>query len=489
VRARHVQALAALTVLAAILRFSTLSVQSYWFDEAVTVGLVKSSLGHMLSSIGGSESTPPLYYVLAWLWSHVFGTSEAGLRSLSALAGTAFVPVAYAVAATLASRRVALTIAALAAVNPLLIWYSQEARSYSLLVLLSALSFLLFARMLQRPEARTLVVWTVVSALALATHYFAGFLILPQAIWLIVRWPDRRQPAIAAGALVIVAGALVPLLVEQRSRELTSFIAAQSLLGRLLRVPKQFLIGYDAPIDTVLAIVAACLAAVGLWLLYAHGVERERRTARIAIVIAAAGVGIPLLLALCGADYLDTRNVLGAWLPALLLPALGFGARHAGRSGGLAALGLGGVMLFVTIAIWVNPSYQRDDNRGLARALGPATVPRAIVVTPAFAPTALRVYMKPFSIPTVAGLPVQEIDLVALPVRSAGLTKPATPPRVVPATPPGPGMKLVEKRFAKTYTLLRYRSPTIVPVTISGLVAEHLDPRVPNVMYQTPPPR
>ena len=46
-RARHVQALAALTVLAAILRFSTLSVQSYWFDEAVTVGLVKSSLGHM----------------------------------------------------------------------------------------------------------------------------------------------------------------------------------------------------------------------------------------------------------------------------------------------------------------------------------------------------------------------------------------------------------------------------------------------------------
>ena len=181
-RARHVQALAALTVLAAVLRFSTLDVQSYWFDEAVTVGLVKSSFGHMLSRIGGSESTPPLYYAIAWVWSRVFGSGEVGLRSLSALAGTAFVPVAYAAAATVASKRVALTIAALATVNPLLIWYSQEARSYSLLLLLASLSFLLFVRMLRAPDTRTLAAWTVVSALALATHYFAGFLILPKAI-------------------------------------------------------------------------------------------------------------------------------------------------------------------------------------------------------------------------------------------------------------------------------------------------------------------
>jgi 4-amino-4-deoxy-L-arabinose transferase-like glycosyltransferase len=484
VRARHVQALAALTVLAAILRFSTLSVQSYWFDEAVTVGLVKSGFGHMLSSIGGSESTPPLYYILAWAWSHVFGTSEAGLRSLSALAGTAFVPVAYAVAATLASRRVAFTIAALATVNPLLIWYSQEARSYSLLVLLSALSLLLFARMLQRPDGRTLVAWTVVSALALATHYFAGFLLLPQAVWLILRWPDRRKPLLAAGALVLVAGALVPLLVEQRSRELASFITAQSLLGRLLRVPKQFLIGYDAPHDTALAVAAACLAALGLWLAYARGVERERRAARICIVVAAAGVGIPLLLALLGADYLDTRNVLGAWLPALLLPALGFGARNTGRSGLLAAAGLGAIMLFVSVVVWVNPHYQRDDNRGLAHALGPATVPRAIVSTPAFAPKALGVYMRqPLLVPTQQGLSVREVDLVALPVRSAGLTQAEKPPRTVPP-PPAPGMVLVERRFAKTYSLVRYRSPTPVGVTVGGLLGERLDPRVPSVVYQ-----
>jgi 4-amino-4-deoxy-L-arabinose transferase-like glycosyltransferase len=486
VRARHVQALAALTVLAAILRFSTLDVQSYWFDEAVTVGLVKSSFGHMLSKIGGSESTPPLYYMLAWLWARVFGSGEVGLRSLSALAGTAFVPVAYTAAATLASRRAGVIIAGLAAVSPLLIWYSQEARSYALLLLLASVSFLLFARALADPRPRTLAAWTVASALALATHYFAGFLILPEAIWLLVRWPDRRQPALATAALVAVAGALVPLLVQQRRMELTSFITAQSIAGRVLRVPKQYLISYDSPSDTVLGILAACLVAYGLWLAYTRAVERERRAAFICLLVALFGIGLPVLLAVFGADYLDTRNVLGAWLPALLVPSIGFGARHSGRSGVLAAIALGAIGLSVSIAVWANPRFQRDDNRGLAHALGKVTVPRAIVVTPVFAPTGLGAYVQHYTIPRGQGVVVREVDLAALPVRGAGLTSAASPPRTVPPSPPAPGMKLVERKFTDTYTLLRYRSPTPVPVSLGTLFAFRLDPRAASVMYQAP---
>ncbi|MGZ4201202.1 MAG: glycosyltransferase family 39 protein [Thermoleophilaceae bacterium] len=483
-RARHVQALAALTVLAAILRFSTLHVQSYWFDEAVTVGLVKSSFGHMLSRIGGSESTPPLYYAIAWVWTRVFGDGEFGLRSLSALAGTAFIPVAYAAAAELASRRVALVVAGLATVNPLLIWYSQEARSYALLLLLGSLSFLLFARMLSAPRPRTLAAWTVVSALALATHYFAGFLILPEAVWLLLRWRDRRQPALAIVALIAVAGALLPLLLKQRRLDLASFISGQSLIGRVLRVPKQFAIGYSAPVDTVLAIAAACLLLLGLWLAYARTIGKERHAARVCLIVAGVGIGVPLVMALAGADYLDTRNVLAAWLPAMMLPALGFGARNTGRTGTLAALALGAIGLFVTIAVWVNPTYQRDDNRGLARALGPATVPRAIVVTPVYAPTTLRVYMSPFSLPGPARpLRVQEIDIAALPLRSAGVSGRQGPPRLQGAASVQ-GIPLVERRFARGYTLLRYRAPTPVLVTGPVLSSLKLDPRSAAVLYQ-----
>ena len=171
----------ALTLVAAALRFSTLDVQSFWHDEAVTAHrILQHSLFATLGKIPGSEDTPPLYYLLAWLWTRVFGISEVGLRSLSALIGTATVPVAFLAMRTLTPRRApALATAALAAVSPVLVWYSQEARAYILLVLLGALSFLFFLRALRGRSRRDLLWWAISSALALCTHYFAVFLLLP----------------------------------------------------------------------------------------------------------------------------------------------------------------------------------------------------------------------------------------------------------------------------------------------------------------------
>ena len=91
----------------------------------------------MLSTIARTESTPPLYYALAWLWAKLFGHGEAGLRSLSAVVGTLTVPVAWRAGGELfGAARAGLVAAALVAVNPYFVWYSQEARSYSLLVLM-----------------------------------------------------------------------------------------------------------------------------------------------------------------------------------------------------------------------------------------------------------------------------------------------------------------------------------------------------------------
>ena len=165
---RHLAALLAVMALGAALRFSTLTLQSYSLDEAVTVGLLHQSLRGMLAAIPHSEATPPLYYIIAWGWSKLFGTGEIALRSLSALLGTAAIPATYAAARSLISRRGALIAAAFVAVSPLLVWYSQEARAYVLLSLLGALSLLFFVRGLQRGH-RALVWWSVVSMLALAT--------------------------------------------------------------------------------------------------------------------------------------------------------------------------------------------------------------------------------------------------------------------------------------------------------------------------------
>src|SRR4051812_13368430 len=181
----------ALTIAAALLRFATIDVQSYWFDEALTAKLVGMPFGDMLSRIPDTELTPPLYYVVAWPWAHVFGSHEAALRSLSALLGVAVVPVAYLVGRELIGRGAGLVAAALVAFNPLLVWYSQEARPYSLLVLLSALSLLFFARAVRRRAARDLWWWAALSALALLTHYFAAFLVVPEGLWLVWIWRPR----------------------------------------------------------------------------------------------------------------------------------------------------------------------------------------------------------------------------------------------------------------------------------------------------------
>src|SRR5207302_2742076 len=69
----------------AAIRFSTLDLQSFWVDEGNTVHLLRMDFGSMFSGALDGEQTPPLYYVLAWLWTRPFGTGEVGLRSLSAL--------------------------------------------------------------------------------------------------------------------------------------------------------------------------------------------------------------------------------------------------------------------------------------------------------------------------------------------------------------------------------------------------------------------
>src|ERR1019366_4120160 len=102
--------LVALTAAGAALRFSTLGVQSFWLDEAVTHSLVTRSLSSMLSAIPHSESTPPLYYLLAWIWVRIFGAGEAGLRSLSAVFGTATIVLLALIARRLAGNRAALAV-------------------------------------------------------------------------------------------------------------------------------------------------------------------------------------------------------------------------------------------------------------------------------------------------------------------------------------------------------------------------------------------
>src|SRR3954447_13205266 len=213
-RSRAFWIVAGLTLLGAVLRFATLGVQAYHHDEMVTASrILRGGFGHAMDAVGFSESAPPLYYALAWVWTQLTGTGELGLRSLSALAGVATVPVVYLIGLELRGRRAGLVAAALVAVNPMALWYSQEARAYALLVLLGAVSLLYCVRALRRGSRRDFVLWGVASGLALATHYFAIFPVAAEAIWLLRR--RGRESAPGLGVIACFGLALTPLVIHQ----------------------------------------------------------------------------------------------------------------------------------------------------------------------------------------------------------------------------------------------------------------------------------
>src|SRR5215212_10158008 len=435
-------ALAALTGLAALLRFSTLDLQSYWFDESVTVSLVRLDLGGMLERIPASESTPPLYYLLAWLWSKAFGSGEAGLRSLSALLGAATVPLAYAAARELCSRRVGLAVAAL-----------------------TTSSLWAFARFVRRPSGAAAAAWGAASALALLSHYFALFVVAAEAAWLVAAPGSRRRALPALAAVAVVAGALVPLAEHQRSLELASFISGDPLGFRLARAGKNLLVGFDSPLERELAVLAIAITVAGAAAAWAWTRGRERSGARIAAVVGGTALVLTLVLAVAGADYIDSRNLLVAWLPLMVVVAAGL-ART--RVGVVALTLLALVGLAAVIGVALEPSWQREDWRGMARALPPPTGPR-VILTPALGRRPLELYLPRLSELPQSGRPVKEIALLYPVRRKPGEEHPLPPPR--PATPAAAGFSPVERRFESSYTLLLFRAPKPLPFGVPGALA------------------
>jgi 4-amino-4-deoxy-L-arabinose transferase-like glycosyltransferase len=411
-----VAAVVALTVLAAAVRFASLGVQSYWGDEALTVAETRRPFDEMLGLVFGQETTPPLYFILAWGWAKVFGFGEEGLRSLSALAGTAMVPVAYRAAARLFSARAGVTTAALAAVNPFLIWYSQEARAYALYLTLAALSFLCFIAVLQSHEVRWAVSWGVVSALALTSHFFAVFLVGPEALWLLLATRGHRVAfavRLAVSGVAATGCALLPVALADRAHG-TTWISHVPVVERIGRTAGEFAAGplarwswFGQGLVMFAGLTAIGLAALGL------GMRREqRRSAVLALVIGGLALAIPLSMAVLGADYVNPRNVAAAWLPLTVVAAAGLATRRAGRLGALGAAILCACSLAATLAVGVRSDLQRPNWRAVAADIG-ATASTRAVIADATGAEPLRLYLPDVTRHAAASrIVIEEIVLV-----------------------------------------------------------------------------
>ena len=468
--------LAALTVAAGVLRFATIDVQSLWGDEAATVLLLRKGLGDMLSSLPGSESAPPLYYVLAWCWAHVFGTGAIGVRSFSALVGTLTVPVAY-LAGSAASRRVGLWAAAVAACSPLTFYYAQETRAYALLVLLAGLGLAVWQRAMDDPSRGRLAAWAAVGGLSLLTHYFALFLVVPEAVALVRRVGLRRVAGELLG-LAVVGAALLPLALRQRRDGKSAWIETTSLASRMGQVPKQFLVGLDGPAEILTALAAAALAAAAVALLLRRGDARERRVAAGAAWVAGVGLALPLALSVTKAvDVFNGRNVVEAWVPAAVVVAAGLGAARARWAGAALGTALCALSLGVVGGVLADPGVQRDDWRGVSEALRAASPSsERLVAGPANEDGPFAVYLpgsrQAGRSGTDATWRTRELALVALRVRR---TARSSLPPPAPAHAPR-GFRLMGRTTTKTYMVTLYAAPRPVAVRTRDLAADLGDP-------------
>ena len=368
--------LLAIIAVGALVRFATLD-QGIWSDENLAVQVLTLPFSEMLPRIEVAETNPPLYFLIVAPWERVFGDGEFALRSLSALCGIAMIPVVYAAASVLSSRRAGLIAAGLTSASPFLIWYSQEVRPYGLFALLSALSFLGFAMVLRERGARWLWVWAIASALSIATHYLGVLLFgVEVAVLLWAARESRAEVGLASATVVVTGLALLPLAMAQRG--LTQWIPDIDFGERLAQIPQHFLVGMSQPWGFIGPLAVAVVAAVIVFG-FARSDDRSLRAASLGGGVFAAGIAVLLIGAAADNDVINTRNLIGLWAPfavmiSALLAAPAMGRLGLGLAAALCALGIG-------LAIWTANTAEtaRPDWDEVAGTIGGSDEGRVIL--------------------------------------------------------------------------------------------------------------
>jgi len=209
----------ALLGLAFAVRSQNLTYHSFWFDEAMSVHWARSEVTRIIQVSMNlvEDRLPPLYYLLLHAWRLVCGDGEVAYRFPSVLLGVLLVAVTYRLVRSLFGRPVALLSGALVALNPFLIWYSQEARMYALAAFIAACttwSFVAALRALARRQSG-LPSWgayTVCAVVGMYTHLYTALVVPAHGLYLLLTRPRvHRIWLYFLGSLVMTTLLISPL--------------------------------------------------------------------------------------------------------------------------------------------------------------------------------------------------------------------------------------------------------------------------------------
>lgn len=401
-------------LLATLLRFHLLGAQSFWNDEGNSARLSERSIPAIVQGTA-SDVHPPLYYLALRGWRELLGETEFGLRALSAYAGVLTVAAVMALVrpgkiaprhkdgetqdlpggGLAPARPRELTLAAsavaglLVAVNPVLVYYSQEARMYALLALVAVLSAWALFNWVggdMRQSLAWAAAYTLLMAVGLYTHYFYPAVIAAQGAVIVLWWfrPDwvandviaerRVRRLFAWAGMVVVAGILyapwVPIFLRQiggRDGAAVGWTAFASAGGRWLALGNTV-----APHETTWAIVAfAVLAVLGV-------VAGGRRS--VAPLLLAA-IPMVFMYVVGATDPAFFKFMLVVVPFAAVLMGLAWRGSWAGRipAAVLTVAVLAGSLLSLG-NLYGDPAFARADYRGMAARIAAEAHPNAGII-------------------------------------------------------------------------------------------------------------
>lgn len=167
----------ALLILGLILRVISLD-QSLWLDEAINVLAAKNySITSIITEYSKADFHPPGFFIILWAWSKIFGYSELAVRAPSVIFGLITIYLSFLIGQKLHSKKLGLLAALVLSVNPLHLYYSQEARMYSFATMAVALNILFFIKLI-RNEKLSSSGFLLSMFLVLSSDYVA-YLIVP----------------------------------------------------------------------------------------------------------------------------------------------------------------------------------------------------------------------------------------------------------------------------------------------------------------------
>lgn len=190
-RVLHV-ALLSILLLAFALQLFANERQDIWGDEAFSIWLSQQPFSEIVK--GGADTHPPGYPLLLAIWIRAAGNSSLVTRTLSAFAAFLVVSLVFVLGSRIYGAGTGVISALLGAVSPMLVYYAQETRMYTLVTAMTAASVYWALRLMQGERSmRSWVFYLFFSLAAIYTHYYAFFVVVAENLLVLLCWLRSRS--------------------------------------------------------------------------------------------------------------------------------------------------------------------------------------------------------------------------------------------------------------------------------------------------------